>query len=76
MVQPAAQLSVGDTRLLGRGDLDISTFDATSQKTSPQGGLLTRHPLVFYFFIAFAFSWLMFLPGVLTYYGVLNLSLP
>src|SRR4028119_1368109 len=74
MVQPAVQVSVGDTRLPGRGDLDISTFDATLQKTTPQGGLLTRHPLVFYFLIAFAFSWLMFLPGVLTYYEVLNVS--
>jgi membrane protease YdiL (CAAX protease family) len=36
--------------------------------------LLARHPLTFYFLIAFAFSWLMFLPGVLTYFGVLNLS--
>jgi uncharacterized protein len=41
---------------------------------SPQGGLLARHPLVFYFLIAFAFSWLMFLPAVFTYYGALNLS--
>jgi membrane protease YdiL (CAAX protease family) len=36
--------------------------------------VLTRYPLVFYFLIAFSFSWLMFLPGVLTYYGVLNIS--
>ncbi len=36
--------------------------------------LATRHPLVSYFLIAFAFSWLMFLPGVLTYYGVLNVA--
>ena len=36
--------------------------------------LLARHPLVFYFLIAFSFSWLMFLPGVLTYFGVLNVS--
>jgi len=44
------------------------------QSAPPQRGLLARHPLVFYFLIAFAFSWLMFLPGVLTYFGVLNLS--
>jgi membrane protease YdiL (CAAX protease family) len=37
-------------------------------------GLLARHPLVFFFLIAFVFSWLMFLPGPLTYFGVLNLS--
>jgi len=30
--------------------------------------------LVSYFLIAFVFSWLMFLPGLLTYYGVLSLS--
>ncbi len=53
----------------------MSTNDATVWQTSPQGGgLLTRHPLVFYFLIAFAFSWLMFLPIVLTYYEILNLS--
>ena len=53
----------------------MSTADTASQSASyPQGGLLARHPLTFYFLIAFAFSWLMFLPGVLTYFGVLNLS--
>jgi membrane protease YdiL (CAAX protease family) len=36
--------------------------------------VLARHPLVFYFLIAFSFSWLVFLPLVLTYYGVLNVS--
>ncbi len=52
----------------------MSTGEATLRQTSPRGGLLARHPLVFYFLIAFAFSWLMFLPGVLTYYGVLSIS--
>jgi uncharacterized protein len=52
----------------------MSTNDATFRQTSPRGGLLTRHPLVFYFLIAFSFSWLMFLPAVLTYYEILNLS--
>jgi len=33
-----------------------------------------RHPLVSYFLIAFVFSWLMFLPALLTYYGVMSLS--
>lgn len=37
-------------------------------------GLLARHPLSSYFIITFAFSWLMFLPGVLTYYGLLSVS--
>ena len=36
--------------------------------------LLARHPLVFYFVFAFGFSWLMFLPGLLMYYGVFSLS--
>jgi uncharacterized protein len=36
--------------------------------------LLARHPLVSYFLIAFGFSWLMFLPGPLMYYGVISLS--
>jgi uncharacterized protein len=44
------------------------------RSASPYKGLLARHPLTFYFLIAFAFAWLMFLPGVLTYFGVLNLS--
>jgi membrane protease YdiL (CAAX protease family) len=53
----------------------MSTADSASQPaSSPRGGLLARHPLTFYFLIAFSFSWLMFLPGVLTYFGVLNLS--
>src|SRR5215204_4638629 len=53
----------------------MSTADAASHSaTSPQQGLLARHPLTFYFLIAFSFSWLMFLPAVLTYFGVLNLS--
>jgi membrane protease YdiL (CAAX protease family) len=36
--------------------------------------VLARHPLVFYFLIAFVFSWLMYLPALLTYYEVLSLS--
>jgi membrane protease YdiL (CAAX protease family) len=36
--------------------------------------VLARHPLVSYFLIAFVFSWLVFLLGPLTYYGVLGLS--
>jgi uncharacterized protein len=53
----------------------MSTADPASHSASyPQGGLLARYPLTFYFLIAFAFSWLMFLPGVLTYFGVLNLN--
>jgi hypothetical protein len=51
------------------------TVDGDSVRpASLQGGLLARHPLVFYFLVAFVFSWLVFLPIMLTYYGVLNLS--
>src|SRR5919107_1899308 len=47
---------------------------SAQQSASPERGVLARNPLVFYFLITFAFSWLMFLPAVLTYYGVLNLG--
>ncbi|MBV9452726.1 MAG: CPBP family intramembrane metalloprotease [Rubrobacter sp.] len=46
--------------------------NGASPPEAPHKSLLARHSLVFYFLIAFAFSWLLFLPGVLTYYGVLN----
>jgi hypothetical protein len=53
----------------------MTTVDNADQPLrAASDGLLARHPLVFYFLIAFAFSWLMFLPGVLTYYGVLSIS--
>jgi membrane protease YdiL (CAAX protease family) len=45
-----------------------------AQPASARQGLLARHPLVSYFLIAFVFSWLLFLPGPLMYYGVLNLN--
>lgn len=45
-----------------------------SQPSFVRNNLLGRYPLVFYFVFAFGFSWFMFLPGVLMYYGVLNLS--
>jgi membrane protease YdiL (CAAX protease family) len=51
----------------------MTTANTAERSSTPHGGLFARHPLTFYFLIAFAFSWLMFLPGVLTYFGVLNL---
>ena len=45
-----------------------------AQPASVLNRLLARHPLVFYFVFAFGFSWLMFLPGPLMYYGVLSLN--
>ena len=47
---------------------------ASAQSSSVLSSWCARHPLVSYFLIAFTFSWLMFLPGLLTYYGVLILS--
>jgi uncharacterized protein len=52
---------------------------APVQPAAPRRGfkaLLARYPLVSYFLIAFTFSWLLFLPGPLTYYGVLSLDPP
>ena len=47
---------------------------APAQSPSVLSSLPARHPLVSYFLIAFGFSWLMFLPGPLMYYGVVSLS--
>ena len=47
---------------------------APGQPASVRQGLLARHPLVSYFLIAFVFTWLTFLPALLTYYGLLSLS--
>ena len=47
---------------------------APAQSPSVLSSLPARHPLVSYFLIAFGFSWLMFLPGPLMYYGVISLS--
>jgi len=47
---------------------------APAQSPSVFSSLPARHPLVSYFLIAFGFSWLMFLPGPLIYYGVISLS--
>jgi uncharacterized protein len=51
----------------GEGSINITTVDNTAQPpASPQGGLLVRHPLTFYFIIAYAGSWLLFLPLALS----------
>ena len=47
---------------------------APAQPAPARQGLLARQPLISYFIITFAFSWLVFLPGVLTYYGVLSVA--
>jgi hypothetical protein len=50
----------------------MSVANAPERPAAPRGGLLALHPLVFYFLIAF--SWLMFLSGLLTYFGGLGLD--
>jgi uncharacterized protein len=49
-----------------------------STERAQRASVLNRLPacrgLICYFLLTFSFSWLMFLPGLLTYYGVLNLS--
>jgi uncharacterized protein len=54
----------------------MATATPVQPATSQRGikAVLARHPLVSFFLIAFAFSWLLFLPGPLMYYGVLNLN--
>ena len=47
---------------------------APAQSPSVLSSLPARYPLVSYFLIAFGFSWLMYLPGPLMYYGVMSLS--
>jgi len=47
---------------------------APAKPSSALSSLPARHPLVSYFLIGFGFSWLMFLPPLLTYYGLLSLS--
>lgn len=51
----------------------MNTASAPAQPAR-RPSVLARHPLLSYFLIAFVFSWLVFLPGPLTYYGVLGLS--
>ena len=45
-----------------------------AQSRSVLSSLPARHPSISYFLLAFGFSWLMFLPGPLLYYGVISLS--
>src|SRR5207244_9587677 len=45
----------------------MTTADNAAQRPgAAREGLLARHPLVFYFLIAYAFSWLAWLPLVLS----------
>jgi uncharacterized protein len=44
----------------------MTTADATTRTDTTHAGLLARHPLVFYFIIAYAGSWLIWLPLALS----------
>ena len=47
----------------------MTTADATIRPDTTHAGLLARHPLVFYFIIAYAGSWLIWLPLALSENG-------
>src|SRR5215208_7134944 len=55
--------------LLGQGSLDMTAANPPVQSASPYKGLLARHPLSFFFLIAFAFSWIAWAPWVLSEEG-------
>src|ERR671932_75998 len=51
---------------LREGYINVTSDDATVQPTSPQGSLLVRYPLISFFGMAFAFSWIVWSPWVLS----------
>src|SRR5215212_1674524 len=52
--------------LLGQGSIDMTSANPPVQSASPYKGLLARHPLVFFFIIAYAGTWLLELTYVLS----------
>jgi membrane protease YdiL (CAAX protease family) len=52
----------------------MTSSNAPTHPAPVRRNVLAAHPLVSFFLIAFAFSWLMFLLGPLTYFGVLDLE--
>jgi CAAX protease family protein len=48
----------------------MSVGNASAHPASPQRGLLARHPLISFFVMAFAFSWIAWSPWVLSEEGV------
>jgi uncharacterized protein len=55
----------------------MTVDDTPAQPASPQeGGLLARHPLTFFFLMAFAFSWLAWSPWYLSEEGIGLLPYP
>jgi membrane protease YdiL (CAAX protease family) len=61
-----------------RGEpLNLTTADKTAQRPgAAREGLLIRHPLIFYFLIAYALSWLAWVPLLLSKDGAGLLSYP
>lgn len=47
----------------------MTTANAAERPATPRRGLLARHPLTFYFLIAFAFSWVCLMPIALSEAG-------
>jgi uncharacterized protein len=52
------------------GSINVTANEASVQPASFQGGLLARHPLISFFVMAFAFSWIVWSPWVLSEEGV------
>jgi membrane protease YdiL (CAAX protease family) len=48
----------------------MTTANASERPATPRGGLLARHPLIFYFLIAYAGTWLLWMPLVLSEDGI------
>src|SRR4051794_38761561 len=59
-------LGLGSPTLRGRGFNVTTTDTAAPQPGAAREGLLARHPLVFFFTIAYAGTWLVELPYVLS----------
>src|SRR5215204_6925021 len=59
------------------GSINMTVDDASGQPASTQEGrLLARHPLISFFVMAFAFSWIVWSPWVLSEEGVGLLPYP
>src|ERR671932_142452 len=60
------------------GSINMTIDDASRQPTSAQGSLLVRYPLTSFFVMAFAFSWIVWSPWVLSEdgAGLLPFQLP
>ncbi len=48
----------------------MTTANASERPATPRGGLLARHPLTFYFILAYAGTWLVTIPFALSANGV------